>query len=276
MLHSFTGGADGSLPTTALIRDSAGNLYGTTVEGGLFDCPQSGSCGVVFELSRSGVETVLHSFTGPPDGELPYGNLTRDSAGNLYGTTQQGGFAGCSCGVVYKLDPSGNETVLYSFTGEADGGNPGSGALILDETGNLHGTTYAGGETGSSSTCGIILGCGVVFKLDQAGNESVLYTFTGQADGGYPGSGLVRDRQGNLYGTTDWDGEYSGFEVGYGVVFKLSPTGTETVLDTFDLKDGAYPAALFPYKGYLYGTTSNGGDLSGCGEGCGEVFKVVP
>ena len=116
VLYSFTGGTDGSLPYASLIRDSAGNLYGTTFEGGA-----SGS-GVVFELDTTGTETVLYSFTGRGHGANPVAGLIRNSAGNLYGTTANGGASGH--GVVFKVDTTGKETVLYSFTGGADGGNP--------------------------------------------------------------------------------------------------------------------------------------------------------
>jgi len=123
--------------------------------------------------------------------------LIADAAGNLYSTTVFGGTYGA--GVVFKLDPSGKETVLYTFTGAADGGFPGSG-LIADAAGNLYSTTGGGGNT-SAPNC-VFNGCGVVFKLDRSGNETVLYTFTGGADGSGPSAGLVRDAAGNLYGTT--------------------------------------------------------------------------
>jgi uncharacterized repeat protein (TIGR03803 family) len=163
VLHSFTG-SDGGNPWAGLLRDTAGNLYGTTANGGAF------GNGVVFELIRcdtaaSGYEfKVLHSFTGGADGGHPLGSLLRDAAGNLYGTTVNGGakssactyfFGNTTCGVVFKLSPTGTETVLHTFTGGAEGGNPYYAGLIPDATGNLYGTTAVGGAHG----------VGVVFRL---------------------------------------------------------------------------------------------------------------
>lgn len=150
--------------------------------------------GAVFKLDSSGAETVLYSFnvSGTGDGEYPFAGLTLDAPGNFYGTTQFGGTFGS--GTVFKVDTSGHETVLHSFTGGADGANPRAG-LVRDAKGNLYGTTYRGG----SGSC--VQGCGIVFKLDVAGNETVLYTFTGGADGSNPW-GVVLDGEGNLYGTT--------------------------------------------------------------------------
>src|SRR5580700_9701150 len=174
VLHRFYGGNDGRNPNAGLIRDSAGNLYGTTAGGG-------SSPGIVYRIDDSRHETVLYSFKGGTDGAFPFGGVIRDSAGNLYGTTYQGGAA--YAGVVYKLDSSGNETVLhtFSFNGGTDGGNPYAG-VIRDPAGNLYGTTYYGG----------VWGAGVVYKVDSAGNETVLYSFTGGADGGNPQAGVIR------------------------------------------------------------------------------------
>jgi len=128
--------------------------------------------------------------------------VIRDSAGNLYGTA---GGGSAYRGVVFKLNAAGNETVLYSFTGGPDGGNPYAG-VIRDPSGHLHGTTAYGGTPGY----------GVVFELDTAGNETVLYSFTGGSDGGSPYAGVIRDSAGNLFGTTQMGGNESS-----GVVFKL-------------------------------------------------------
>ena len=157
-----------AIPYGGLIRDSKGNLYGTTNGGG------ASGAGVVFKVDTSGNETVLYSFTGGADGGYPLAGVIRDSAGNLYGTTNGGGASGA--GVVFKVDTSGNETVLYSFTGGADGGFPLWVVLARDSAGNLYGTTAGGGASGA----------GVVFKVDTSGNETVLYSFTGGADGGNP------------------------------------------------------------------------------------------
>jgi uncharacterized repeat protein (TIGR03803 family) len=204
------GGKDGACPYASLMRDTVGNLYGATF-----------APGVVFRLDENGKFTVLHTFTGGTGGERPtYIRLVRDAAGNLYGTTSRGGIYldDCrprgGCGVVFKLDKSGQETVLYSFTGKADGAGPEAG-LLRDAAGNLYGTTSSGGATGGN--CGTT-GCGVVFKLDTNGQETVLHTFTGGADGAGPHSSLVRDAEGNFYGTAEGGGDY-----GCGVVFKLTP-----------------------------------------------------
>ncbi len=202
VLYSFTGGADGGLPLAGVIRDSAGNLYGTTIYGG------TASQGVVFKLDPASHKyTVLHSFTGT-DGSLPVAGVIRDPAGNLYGTTENGGTA--DFGVVFKLDTAGVETVLHSFicgnfTCGAGGCLPFAG-VIRDSAGNLYGTTLEGG-----TDC-----AGVVYKLDPAGNETVLHNFTGGADGVYPAAGVIRGPAGNLFGTTTYGGTKAG-----GVVFML-------------------------------------------------------
>jgi uncharacterized repeat protein (TIGR03803 family) len=222
VLYSFTGGSDGGTPEAALIRDSVGNLYGTTANGGnLVNCnlTDSAGCGVVFKLDTSGLETVLHTFT-ETDGTFPNTALIRDAAGNLYGTTANGGNLSCNltgisgCGVVFKLDTSGNLKLLYVFKGGADGGIP-SADLIQDSTGNLYGST---GLRGNSDDCSFPgSGCGVVFRLGTNGKETVLHTFSGEADGGVP-DGLLFGADGNLYGTTAIGGGYQDV----GVTFKIS------------------------------------------------------
>jgi uncharacterized repeat protein (TIGR03803 family) len=138
VLHSFGGFADGANPVAGVVRDSAGNLYGTTVFGGA-----SGQ-GAVFKLDTIGTETVLYSFTGGADGGNPSAGVIRDSAGNLYGATTIGGAPGMGYGVVFELDTAGTETVLHTFAGGADGANP-VGGLVRDSAGNLYGTTQDGG-----------------------------------------------------------------------------------------------------------------------------------
>jgi uncharacterized repeat protein (TIGR03803 family) len=160
---------------------------------------------VIYKLDATGHETVLHSFTGGADGGLPFAGVVRSSAGSLFGTTFQGGTGGK--GVVYKLDSTGQETVLHNFAGGINGGNPYAG-VILDTGGNLLGTTKFGGAAGA----------GVIFKVDLAGQETVLYNFTGAADGGYPYAGVILDATGNLYGTT-----FAGGNEASGVVFKFTP-----------------------------------------------------
>jgi uncharacterized repeat protein (TIGR03803 family) len=275
-LHRFTGGSDGIAPLASLIVDGAGNLYGTTSEGGDTNCGSNG-CGTVFKLALnsdgSWTESILYSFTGGEDGSAPYyGSLTFDGAGNLYGTTYGGGVQ--SRGTVFKLaansDGSWTESLLYSFcdlTNCVDGGGPLAG-VTFDATGNLYGTTEAGGDP----NCGKEgAGCGAVFKLtpnlDGSWTESVLYSFTGGKDGQEPTAGLTFDGMGNLYGTTYFGGHNRG------IVFKLTPnsdgTWTESVLHRFDFSsDGANPfgSLTSDAAGNLYGTTVHNGG----------VFRLAP
>jgi len=271
-LYEFQGGADGGAPNE-LIRDSAGNLYGTTIAGGktIF--------GTVFKIDNSGKKTILYNFLGGTDGTEPHGGLVRDAEGNLYGTTEYGGdlsvlCAGMQgCGVVFKVDPTGHETVLYSFTGGADGGQPLAG-LMLDSAGNLYGTTAGGGIGGCDYWA---VGCGVVFKLDSTGKETVLYSFVGGTDSGVPASPVIGDSSGNLYGLTSGVGAAAS-----GSVFKLDANGKETVLHAFsNVPDGSQPYGRLVRDGAgnLYGTTYGGGifDPNNCGDGgCGVVFEVTP
>ena len=249
VLYEFTGGSDGGSPESGVIRDSAGDLYGTTAEGGALNY------GAVFKISSTQVESVIYSFPSSADGENPWdATLIRDAAGNLYGTTINGGPA--NNGVVFGIDTSGTESVLYSFSGGQDGGQPWAG-VTLDAAGNLYGTTNEGG----------VAGMGVVFKVNAAGQETVLHSFTGGADGAYPRGGVTLDAAGNIYGTT-----YSGGAANDGVVFKIDATGAETVLYSFTGgADGANPCAgvILDAAGNLYGTTFGGGTLNE-----GVVFEV--
>lgn len=247
ILHSFNG-TDGKTPN-GLIRDSAGNLYGTTIEGGI------GGSGVVFRINKSGVEQTLYKFTGP-DGAQPYAGLTRDAAGNLYGTTDTGGDYGK--GTIFKLAPNGTETVLHSFPGGA-GGNRPYAALLIDSVGNLYGSTFAGG-TGR---------LGTIFKLDTSGVFTVVINFSG-ANGEAPIWALAMDAAGNLYGTTSTGG--GPFDLG--VVFKINPSGTETVLHSFaGQPDGGSPGSplLVGADGTLIGSTSQGGFYD-----AGTIFRIKP
>jgi uncharacterized repeat protein (TIGR03803 family) len=209
-LHIFAGTPDGAVPAAGLIRDKAGNLYGTTVEGGNTNKCTRG-CGTVFKLSPSATETVLYRFVGFPDAQYPSGGLIRDAVGNLYGVTGAGGDPNCNCGVVFKLDMTGTLTVLYSFKGGSDGADP-AGNLVRDMAGNLYGVTANGGNPNGQ-------GVGTVFKLDPSGVETVLHSFVGApTDGANPSAGLVRDSAGNLYGTTGAGGTKDS-----GIAFKLTP-----------------------------------------------------
>jgi uncharacterized repeat protein (TIGR03803 family) len=274
VLHTFTAGSGsgGSGEGGTLTLDSVGNLYGTGADNSA--CGGHG-CGFIFKLDPSGNETVLHYFPGGKRGTGPNGGLIRDAAGNLYGTTAAGGGPG-NHGVVFKLDPAGNETVLYAFKGEPDGSHP-NGGLIRDAAGNFYGTTLWGGKGNCQG-----MSCGVVFKLDTNGTETVLYSFSGVPDGGNPVAGLVMDSAGNLYGTTATGGAPGCLYYACGVVFKLNQLGKETVLHTFDHLNGApgfgpEAGVIRDSAGNLYGTASLGGNLNDCqGEGCGVVFKITP
>jgi uncharacterized repeat protein (TIGR03803 family) len=181
---------------------------------------------------------VLHTFHGP-NGNGPAGVLARDSAGNLYGTTEAGGTGKCgkiSCGTAFKLDKTGRQIWLHGFNG-ANGNDPFAG-LLRDAAGNLYGTTEFGGGT----KCNNSLGCGAVFKLNGMGKETVLHKFTGRPDGDIPSSLLVKDSEGNLYGTTG-----SGGADGLGSIFKVAKTGKETVLYSFT---GGSDGCL-PYPGVI-------------------------
>jgi uncharacterized repeat protein (TIGR03803 family) len=268
-IYRFQGGTDGGYPTYAgVIADTSGDLYGATGIGGDTSCYSGFGCGILYRLARNGVKTTVYSFVGGNDGALPSGNLIRDPDGNVYGVTNNGGggtLCGVTgpggCGTVFKISPTGAEKILYRFTGGTDGSFPLAG-LVWDSAGNLYGTTQNGGDL----SCDNGFGCGTVFKLDPAGTETVLYSFTGGADGSVPTTGLLCDTAGNLYGTTSTGG------VGYGVVFELSQSGTETVLYTFSGgTDGAYPfgGLVRDKAGNLYGTTDFGGS------GFGVVFKIT-
>jgi uncharacterized repeat protein (TIGR03803 family) len=278
VLYRFKGTPDGYFPEARLVKDPAGNLYGTAYLGG------ANGLGAVFRLDTNGKETILHSFAGPPDGggdgAFSYEGVIRDAAGNLYGVTSRGGAYGS--GVVYELDADGKETLLYSFTGSSDGKDPDS-VLLLDSRGNLYGTTAEGGNSGRGGT-----GCGVVFELTpQSGGhwvETVIYSFCSLencADGEEPVSGpLVRDSAGNIYGTTIFGGAYRNCNGDTcGVVFKLDPTGMETVLHSFTGgADGAFPVAglSMDSSGNLYGTAWQGGAMCFTSYTCGVVFKITP
>jgi len=253
VLYAFTGSSDGGYPYDGLVMDKKGNLYGTTYYGG------SSSDGTVFEVvPKTKKETVLYSFNYT-DGGYPFSGLTLNTAGTiLYGTATDGGSSGY--GVVFSLTLKGDTyKMLYNFTGTSGDGAYPWGTLGLDSKGNLYGTTYYGGSN---------YYYGTVFEVvPKTGKETVLYSFSGGTDGGYPYSGAVLDKKGNLYGTTD-----SGGSSGYGTVFKLAKT-TETVLHSFDYSDGGYPicGVLMDSKGDLFGTAEEGG--SGYD---GVVWEITP
>ena len=253
--------ADGAWPEAAVVRDSAGNLYGTTFFGGTgAGCDINvGGCGTVFKIDSTGQETVLHIFGGAHDGWNPTASLTLDGAGNLYGTTQFGGWYGF--GTVFKIDPAGHETILHHFRRVFDGANPNAG-LLQDASGNLYGTTRYGGVGCSGQ------GCGTVFKISARGQETILHRFRDGADGASPLGGVAVDSSGNVYGTTWIGGIFN-----YGTVFKIDAGGEEKVLHYFSGgADGANPLGglTLDQAGNLYGTTLSGGGFFG------TVFTVNP
>jgi uncharacterized repeat protein (TIGR03803 family) len=266
VLYAFKGGNDGVSPGTGVIKDKAGNLYGTTLGGGGGSC--NDGCGTVFKLAPDGVETVLYAFKGGSDGYLPEG-LARDSSGILYGTTQAGGDPNCGsvgCGTVFKLTPDGTKTVLYTFNGGNDGAYPYAG-LLRDQAGNLYGTTQNGGGAENA---------GMVYAIAPDGTETILHAFCSVAncaDGAYPEAGLIADKAGNLYGTTSGGGTGGG-----GVVFKVTKNETEKVLYSFcsqdNCIDGSEPFApvVLDKAGNLYGTTLTGGQNF---VGDGTLFKLA-
>ena len=281
VLWTATGGTEPLNIRPGVIFDASGNIYGTSRYGGTY------GCGTVFELTRetsgSWPETNLFNFDCADSGAYAVGGVTFDKAGNLYGTTPQGGSFGE--GVVYQLTPGSGgtwtENILHNFTGGSDGAYPDHPYLIFDASGNLYGSAALGGEGNcplfGSSTCGTI------FKMTpQAGGTwdfTVLHGFTGGSDGGNPEGTMVFDKRGNLYGTT-----YGGGTHGFGVVFELTPHSDsqweERVLHAFrGDEDGTYPlgGVIFDAAGNLYGTTTDGGE-NRCfnAPGCGVVYELTP
>jgi uncharacterized repeat protein (TIGR03803 family) len=238
VVHSFT--TRQSAPY-GIIRDGTGNFYGTTEGGGL-----NGS-GTIYSMSPTGKVTVLYQFGPSPDAAGP-GTLMRSSDGNFYASSIAGGANGY--GSIFKFGPAG-EQVLYSFTGGSDGASPSLGALAQDAEGNLYGVTTSNQ--------------GTVFKLNSAGELTTLHTFTGGSDGGGTYAGVILDAAGNIYGTTQFGG------LNWGVVYKINPAGTETILVNFNLTNGGRPYAelIRDTEGNFYSTTWMGGTYN-----CGTVFKL--
>lgn len=298
VLHTFdfTGvsGSDGAQPVGGVIRNKAGTLFGATAQGGAVAGPCHHGCGAVFSLTSSGTLTLLHSFTSGTDGEGPSAGLYMDKTGNLYGMTLTGGSTTTcgdkdtpGCGTVFKVTPSGGESVLHHFVGgKTDGAYP-IGSLIANSGGNLYGTTVAGGSTGS---CGILKreGCGIVFKLASNGTLTILHSFAGGSDGAYPTGALMFDSEGDLYGTTVGGGSDANCGVGpygCGTVFKIAAAGGESVIYAFQggAADGGYPTSgvIADTAGDLFGVTAAGGGTGNCGfkfkpiKGCGTAFEIA-
>jgi uncharacterized repeat protein (TIGR03803 family) len=274
-LYSFTGGSDGAAPLAGVAQDRAGNLYGTTFEGGNVNCGNYGDgCGVVYEIGSGGTETSLHIFCqqGCADGANPRATVIRDEAGNLYGTTYEGGSGDDAFGTVFKIDSAGNEAVLHTFSGP--GGCLPVQGLLLGESGSMFGTSGSVVSDKSGNFYGTTYGCGssnfgTIWKVSSKGKETILHNFAwGKSDGCEPLAGLTMGQRGTFYGVTASCGAN-----GYGVLYELSREGELTLLHNFDASDGAEPLGevLRTDKGTLFGTTSLGGTY-----GAGTVWKYVP
>ncbi len=271
VLYNFTGAPDGAGPASSLFRDAAGNLYGTTQEGGRRAAcgPSPQGCGTVYELTPAGEEKILYRFSGLSDGALPQMSVAVDSAGNIYGTTgneiQPGGDGGN--GDVYKIDTTGTFSVLHSFCATdpncGDGQYPVSGP-ILDASGNLYGSTASGGLYDS----------GTIYQIDSAGVETVLYSFANEYESLLSGN-LNRDAQGDFYGVAD---AYVFNTTDGGYVFKVTPSGTGTKPYSFCVTPPGCMAGDEPVgpiqidnAGNLFGVVTQGG-----ANGAGGVFEVTP
>jgi uncharacterized repeat protein (TIGR03803 family) len=276
---------DGAYPQGRLVFDSLGNLFGTTLSGGVYNC------GTVFELtptSSGWKESVLYSF-GEDNFLDPAGGLIADQAGNLYGAVSAGGgndYDACTgngklpgCGAIFELSPNGNgtwtQTYIHVFQGTPDGATPKSN-LVFDADGNLYGTTEYGGLASGPCKGDYLMGCGLVFQLspnlDGTWSESIFYSFSGTQDGANPIGGVALDEKGNIFGTT------YGVYAGMGSVFKLSHgRWTETTLHKFGgPEDGRHPSGgvVLGADGRVYGSTQYGGAV-GCSDGCGVVYELT-
>jgi uncharacterized repeat protein (TIGR03803 family) len=283
VVYAFAGGSDGAYPSPGLVQGAGNSFYGTTYEGGVGVCPRAtatltggavqpaSTCGTVFTVTPDGAETVLYYFRGLADGGQPTGALVQ-SGGNFYGTTNYGGVtsAGCGssgCGTVFRITPAGAETVLFAFTGGLNDESLLPSSLVEGNDGDFYGVTNVGGTNND----------GTVFKVTPAGVETVLHSFTGcvngSTDGCQPATALIQGSDGNFYGTTAFGGSGSD-----GTVFKITPSGVETVLYSFtgDTNggggDGYSPTALIQgINGNFYGTTAGGGAA-----GAGTLFMITP
>jgi uncharacterized repeat protein (TIGR03803 family) len=273
VIYSFTGGNDGLDPHAGVTLGPDGSLYGTTVAGGNAGICAADGCGVVYKLTLEGdqwFQTVLHNFKGDNDGGGPGSRVIFDVAGNLFGSTPNGGTH--SMGTIFMLTPTPNgawhKKTIHNFTGGKDGATGSMGDLLLDAAGNIYGVTEQGGANG----------LGTVYKLSRmpTGNWTLktLYAFKGMPDGANAYGGLIWDAAGNLYGTT-----YFGGTVGMGTAFQLSPGANgkwqENILyNLLGDTDGSLPTTtlIFDKAGNLFGTTSAGGRPT-CD--CGTVFKLI-
>jgi uncharacterized repeat protein (TIGR03803 family) len=266
VLYRFSGGSDGAAPRAGVVRDAAGNLYGTTQGQGGVGAPST-----LFKLDKSGQETTLFDFTDSKESGAADSTPILDAEGNLYGALSIGGDIHCQigrndvgCGLVYKLDATGTYRVIHTFKKFADGAQP-EGGLVMDAAGNLYGSTVGGGVGADSKAllCSYLgiggIGCGTVFKIDKNGKFTLLYCFHGKADGANP-VGVTLDGAGNLYGVTDNGGALPCdviFIYGCGTIFKIDMAGKFSVLHTFRPKpvsNSLYNNLFLDSKGNIYGT----------------------
>ncbi|HZQ23386.1 MAG TPA: choice-of-anchor tandem repeat GloVer-containing protein [Terriglobales bacterium] len=291
---------DGANPEAALLMDAGGNLFGTTFAGGtgegvvfkidstgkesvlfVFDAPTTGTnpaspliqdgsgnligvadggpgAGVIFRVAQDGEETTLFNFQGGLDNfapKEPTGGVFMDKLGNIFGTTLFGGSANCrlGCGTIFRLDPAGALHVVHKLNGLSEGSQP-FGPFIQDGAGNMFGVAKSGGNLSCPEFPQA--GCGTVFKIAKTGKLTVLHTFQGGADGAVPQAGLLIDAAGNLFGAASAGGNKQN-----GLIFKISPNGTYTVLHRFNGKEGSTPngGLVEDEAGNLFGTAVNGG-----------------
>lgn len=265
-LWSFTCFRDGKNPHGGVTLDAQGNIYGTTVSGGTAPCAGDG-CGTIFRINAMGLQT-LYDFKGLADGFGPGGAVVLDKAGNLYGSTPDGGAH--HVGVVYQLSHSGlgwTLKVIHAFTGGTDGGVGSLGPLLVDASGDILGIAELGGAHGAGVVFKITPGTGGTFAYH------TIYAFKGMPDAAFPYGGVIEDSAGEIFGTT-----YFGGKSGNGAVYELqpgpgSPAYTERVLHSFaGGTDGANPTTtlVFDRVGDLFGTTSAGGNTCGCG----TIFRI--
>jgi uncharacterized repeat protein (TIGR03803 family) len=292
VLVRFQGNLDAAYPSSGLVADASGSLYGISTYGGGVVCsgPYWSGCGTVFKLTRAGsgyAESILYRFQGGPDGKYPAGPLVIDANGVLYGTAQLGG---AGRGTIFRLTPTASGyafDVIYAFTGANDAASPLG--LIVDATGTFYGTSYSGGEAA----------CGTVYRLAPALTaggtgyvETVLYSFLGSSplsgtcysrklDGSFPSAGIVEDQSGTLYGTTTAGGSEKCSTLGCGTAFALTPSPSgyiESILFRFArvVLNGAEPGALLlDATGAFYGTTTRGGSARyRQHDGYGTVFRL--
>lgn len=261
VLHQFNSQTDGAFSEGSVLRDSAGNIFGTTTN------PST-----VFKIDSKGKESVLFNINGGSLGDFPTGSLTQDAAGNLYGIAEEGSGG---AGVVYKLSPQAQETILFAFQGGLHNTTPKgpAGGVLLGKNGNIFGAA----QFGNKQVCAV--GCGSIFRLDAAGTMHFLHVFTGGVDGGNPIGPLVQDAAGTLYGVAQSGGDLTCPEsfltpgAGCGVVFKITRSGTFTVLHTFaGGADGAVPQGglLLDKNGNLFGTAVKGGMAEN-----GTVYEIT-